>query len=248
MLMKIALISKALEGSSLAEKKNLSSEVKSSATSFEKKTPEVTAPASVKSIPTETTSATQPKTFSNEEKYAESVPEKNTVKEAPKPKISSFGLSLDDLEKQIESEIGKPQQNENEPDEVEEDTQYEKLPFDDVNLKKIWEEMIEYYRGQERVSLCDTLYDIEWQITDGGMCLTAHSQVEKNFIERDLFEMQSFCKKRLQVADFAIEINLDERPENKKIILNTKDKYDLLLKANPLIKDLKDRLGLEIEH
>jgi DNA polymerase III subunit gamma/tau len=241
MLMKIALISKAIEGASLAEKKNLSSQLASSTSSFEKKTPEpaVKTHAPVSAIPP----SSQPKA---EEKQVESLPVK---KEAPKPQISSFGLSLDDLEKQIESQLGKPKPTENEPaDEIEEETPYEKLDFNETNLRTIWEEMIEHFRKLERVSLCDTLYDIEWQVTDGGMALVAHSHVEKNFIEKDLFEMQAFCKKRLYVADFIIEINVDERPENKKIILNTKDKFDLLLKANPLIKELKDRLGLEIEH
>lgn len=231
-LMKMAYISKAIEGNSLAEKKNLTSEVpQKTITSPEKKTAEVN---------------TAPVTTAPIEKTVEEVPQTKSI-EPPKPKISTIGMSLEELEQQMKMELEqakKPKIEETQEEEIKGPT----IDFTQKNIEKTWDDLALHFKHQEKLSLYDTLYDLKATKSANGLKVTAHSEVEKEYIEKDMPEMVSFFKNRFGIADFKIEIHVDERPENRKVIMNARDKFELMVQKNPLIKNLKDTLGLEIEH
>jgi DNA polymerase III subunit gamma/tau len=237
-LMKIALAGKAIEGASLAEKKNPDSEPPLAA---QKKTPEPS--SAVNSV----SEKQQPVKPAFEATNIQETVKKET--ETPRPRLSTFGLSLDELEKKIENKlVTGTDEKEEKTDEPEETLDTQKLPFNQANLDNVWQQMLEHVRQQEKISLYDTLSDLQPVLSDAGCIVVANSQVEKTFIDKDLFELQSFCKRRLDVTDFVIQISVDERPEKRKILLNTKDKLEILFKSNPVIQLMKDRLGLEPEH
>jgi DNA polymerase-3 subunit gamma/tau len=227
-LMKIAFLSKAIEGNSLAEKKNGSSEVV--AYSAEKKTTETSSTSNIAS------SLEVTQNVSN-------VVEANKTPEPAKPKIIT---SLEELEKQVLLDEQK-KKNPTVNSEVEEVTG-QKVVFNQENVSKVWDELAENFREKERLSLYETISDLKASITDNGISIMANSEVEKEYIEKDMPEILSFFRNRIDKANFEIEILVDARPENRKIIINTKDKYDMMATKNPLLINLKDSLGLEIEH
>lgn len=231
-LMKMAYISKAIEGNSLAEKKNLTSEVpQQTFTLPEKKTAEVN---------------TAPLTTAPIEKTVAEVPQTKPI-EPPKPKISTIGMSLEELEQHMKMELEQAKKPKIE-EAQEEEIKGPAIDFTQENIEKTWDDLALHFKHQEKLSLYDTLYDLKATKSNNGLKVTAHSEVEKEYIEKDMPEMVSFFKSRFGIADFKIEIHVDERPENRKVIMNARDKFELMVQKNPLIKNLKDTLGLEIEH
>ena len=77
--------------------------------------------------------------------------------------------------------------------------------------------------------------------------LVADSSVEKTLIEKDSIAISSFLKSNFQDKSFNFEIAVEEDESKQKVILNQKDKYLKMVKANPLLLQLKENLDLELE-
>lgn len=234
-LMKIAYLSKAIEGNSLAEKKNGSSEVVQQAFA-EKKT-----------IETKPSNSISNSKNQHQTEVENIEPSKPLVQEPAKPKITTIGLSLEELEKQV---LLDEQKKENPIVEVSAEAQTEgnKIAFNADNISLVWNDLAEHFRKKERLSLHETISDLKATITEKGISILSNSEVEKEYIEKDMPEILSFFRNKIDKPDLEFEILVDARPENRKIIMNTKDKFELMASKNPLLKELKDKLGLEIEH
>lgn len=73
------------------------------------------------------------------------------------------------------------------------------------------------------------------------------SQLEVSFLDRLEMEMVQFLRNHLQNDHIVIKHEVAEIVETKKLYTST-DIYEYMIKQNPYLKDLKDRLGLDFEY
>lgn len=73
------------------------------------------------------------------------------------------------------------------------------------------------------------------------------SQLEVSFLEKLDTALVQFLRKELQNDHIVIRREIAEIEEQKKLYTST-DIYDHMVKQNPHLKDLKDRLGLDFDY
>ncbi|MGB1247788.1 MAG: hypothetical protein ACPG4Z_02805 [Chitinophagales bacterium] len=160
------------------------------------------------------------------------------------PKKNTFSLA--DLEKEAETVTQKVKEETKE----EETTVINKedlLEFTLQNLYSVWQKMLQKFAQSELKSLQEMLNDKQPEIESNAITLELDSQVEKQYVEKNMLHVLRFMRSMMIVPEKGIVINVNESEENRKIILNQKDKYKKLIEKNPALKDLKDELGLELE-
>lgn len=227
-LIKIALVNRAIEGADLAtEKKNL--------------TPSKSLESAVK--PKETTaenSKQETEKISHTVHQSTSPPPKKT---SNSPKLNTFGKSIEDLMNADEEAINKVEEDKEEATENYSEANF--IDFTSENAANIWQKLCKEIKD-ENPSLHDTLFDIVPVVSKTGLTIHVDSFVEKDLIEKQKPFIIGYLKTHFDLNPFEIDIIILDRPERKKILLNAKDKFELMVEKNPLIKDLKNQLGLDL--
>ncbi|MEQ9467578.1 MAG: hypothetical protein RLN88_09205 [Ekhidna sp.] len=73
------------------------------------------------------------------------------------------------------------------------------------------------------------------------------SQLEVSFLEKFDTELVQFLRSELQNDHIVIRREIEEIKDEKKLYTST-DIFDYMVKQNPDLKDLKDRLGLDFDY
>ncbi len=73
------------------------------------------------------------------------------------------------------------------------------------------------------------------------------SSLEMGILERFEVELTGFLRKTLQNDNIKLEKEVNT-PDQSKKLYTSKDKYEYMVKQNPALKDLKDRLGLDFDY
>ena len=71
--------------------------------------------------------------------------------------------------------------------------------------------------------------------------------IASSFLEKFDTELVQFLRKELDNDHIVIRTELEEMKEEKKLYTST-DIFDYMVKQNPDLKDLKDRLGLDFDY
>ncbi len=238
MLMRMSYLNRVLDGkqlfaSSELEKKNLDTEITQTQ---KKETVKSVAPIKVLA-PLEN----QESPLKESEASQEVIPLQIVKKQ------SRISLSLDDLEKAVEKELSTPNVLEIDHNEQAEETETGSYIFNDENLQILWKQFLGNLAEKGLQSLYDIVYDKLPSLENKTIRLVADSSVEKTLIEKDSIAISSFLKSNFQDKSFNFEIAVEEDESKQKVILNQKDKYLKMVKANPLLLQLKENLDLELE-
>ena len=81
---------------------------------------------------------------------------------------------------------------------------------------------------------------------DRQVAIALRSELEVNILDRFELELVGFLRKELKNDHITIrkDIQQDDAPQK---LYTSSDKYEYLLKQNPKLKELKERLGLDFE-
>ena len=115
------------------------------------------------------------------------------------------------------------------------------------SLEKLW---LEYSSGVESPGTKKCLEDAKLELKENVIEVTTVGNIRKNLIanEKELNELiqNSFNKKniRLEIIATPEEVEVIEKPK----ILTPRGKYNEMVKKNPLVKELKDRFDLKVDH
>jgi len=85
------------------------------------------------------------------------------------------------------------------------------------------------------------------KVSNHEVVLILGSQLEVSFLEKFDTELVQFLRKELHNDHVVIRTELEELDEAKKLYTST-DIFDYMVKQNPDLKDLKDRLGLDFDY
>jgi DNA polymerase-3 subunit gamma/tau len=164
----------------------------------------------------------------------------------PTPSKPSMRLSLEDLEKEVESEMHRPEASKK--DEATEDLGSQgSLEFNQENLHVVWSKFLTILEEQGNQSLLHSINDKEAILVDGTVRLIADSQVEASLIEKESLAIRKFLFNALSVEKIELDIQVEENEKKQKVILNVKDKFQRMVQSNPSLKTLVEKLDLELE-
>lgn len=75
--------------------------------------------------------------------------------------------------------------------------------------------------------------------------------IEKQFIEQDRNKLFSFLQERLKNRLLQFNTIVEEKAENRpqiEVTLTSKEQYQKMIEQYPFVKELKDRLRLELDY
>lgn len=178
-----------------------------------------------------------------EEPYDSAIQEALT---APKPKSSPvLKPSTSDKPKETPSIFGKKKSKE-----ITEETSSiidkKETDFSDDDLLKAWLAFSEQKSDAgdtERLVLGKSVKKGD----NHSVIIMLGSQLEVSFLEKFDTELVQFLRNELKNDHIVIRTEIAEIKDEKKLYTST-DIFDYMVKQNPDLKDLKDRLGLDFDY
>jgi len=124
-------------------------------------------------------------------------------------------------------------------------------PLTDEELHTAWGLFIEKLRAKSNYSAVTNFRAAELRITDQTTIeIITQGDIHKAFIEVErtdlITHLQGYFNNRFLVYQLTV-IEKEEKEETGEIVLNRKQQYLKIIEEYPLVKELKDRLKLELE-
>ncbi|MEZ7971416.1 MAG: hypothetical protein QMB83_04270 [Cyclobacteriaceae bacterium] len=119
--------------------------------------------------------------------------------------------------------------------------------FTEVELQEAWKNFIEL-RKKKVISEMEQLI-LTRQITkkDMNALIVLNSSLEIAILDRIEVELVNFLRETLSNDQLIVHKEVKEDPKKDKLY-TSKDKYDFMVKEQPLLQKLKDKLGLDFEY
>ena len=119
--------------------------------------------------------------------------------------------------------------------------------FTEVELQDAWKHFIEL-RKKEVVSEMEQLILTRQIIKkDMNALIVLNSSLEIAILDRIEVELVNFLRESLSNDQLIVHKEVKEDPKKDKLY-TSKDKYDFMVKEQPLLQKLKDKLGLDFEY
>lgn len=119
-------------------------------------------------------------------------------------------------------------------------------------LKEAWKNFIEILSSNKNHSAVSNLQSAVLNITgDNSFDIIAASNIHQKFIEAErsslIHHLQTFFNNKLLKYRVLVQKSTDV-PQVKEISLTSKQQFQLIVEQYPLVKELKDRLRLELDY
>ncbi len=127
------------------------------------------------------------------------------------------------------------------------------ISLDETCLKDALKEYTELLKGQPSKNPHVTAFNIARQriIDFQNFSLNVSTTIEKKFIEQEKMNLLEFLHRKFQNNSIRFTVEVEDAPASATQTaapLNTREKYQRLVEQYPLIKELKDRLKLELDY
>ena len=124
-------------------------------------------------------------------------------------------------------------------------------PLTEESLQKAWNDFIETLAGKKNHSAVTNFKMAELKVVDeNSFDIITQSNMHQKFIEAERSGLIHFMQQCFNNRSLKYQLLLEEKEasaESGEKPLNTKQQYQLLAEEYPLIKELKDRLKLELD-
>jgi DNA polymerase-3 subunit gamma/tau len=154
--------------------------------------------------------------------------EKSRFKTAPKTTVK-----LTDLLKVEKKDSSTTTDNQVVPDE----------PFTPEQLQKAWNEFAE---ARKKFQAEYHLLTQPYALDGTAVTLHIHNPVQDLMLNNMRLELSAFLRDRLKNNSVTLTGVFVEQ-EARKVIYTNREKFDYLLERNPVLRELKDRLGLDTD-
>ena len=116
-------------------------------------------------------------------------------------------------------------------------------PYTEAQLKSTWNEFAEQRKKfQAEYQLLTQAYEIQ----DNQIIVHLHNPVQEGILNNIRSELGAFLREQLRNNSIQVRGELKEG-EEKKIRYTNREKFEYLIEKNPLLGELKDRLGLDTD-
>jgi hypothetical protein len=155
--------------------------------------------------------------------------EKSKFKDAPKTTVKLTDLLKVEPKKE-QSAVAEAQR---EPD----------LPFTSEQLHAAWNEFAEQ---RKKFQAEYQLLGQPFEVNEGKILLHLHNPVQESMLSNLKTDLTEFLRVRLKNQSITVIGEL-RQAEQRKVIYTNREKFDYLAQKNPMLKELKDRLGLDTD-
>ncbi len=171
--------------------------------------------------------------------------EKNTSPASAKSNTVAIPVSLNDIKKTISQSKPVAELTEEEPEENTE-------PIDVTYFNVVFRKYLDKLQKDGKFSVLEVLHSFPPEITnDKTILITVSNQTYHNFIDNERNTMIEFLKKEMNRKSLELIIKIDKsksKSETEKRPYTAQEKFDFLVQKNPKLKDLKDKLKLELDY
>ena len=116
-------------------------------------------------------------------------------------------------------------------------------PFTEQQLRSAWNEFAEQRRKfQAEFQMLSQAYEVK----DKHIIVNLLSPVHDTMLTNIKIELTAFLREKLRNYSIQVSGHLTAS-DDKKVIYTNRDKFDYLADKNPILKELKDRLGLDTD-
>jgi hypothetical protein len=159
------------------------------------------------------------------------------VAEKPSPSRTKSTLNLQDIlsNKGVSTEIKEKLKSE--------DTKANKRQLKLAEVQEVWKQFAETRKGQVAEY---SLLQRDFELVDNTIHLQLTNPVEEPLLAGIKTDLLDFLKEKLD-NDVCIE-GVMLKHSSKKIIYTNKEKFDHLAEKNPMLLELKERLGLDMDY
>ena len=116
-------------------------------------------------------------------------------------------------------------------------------PFSEAQLREAWEAFAEQRKKfQAEFQMLSQPYQLQENTIIVGLLSPVHETMLNNIKG----EITAFIREKLKNNSIQVTGHL-QTGEEKKIIYTNREKFDYLVEKNPMLRELKDRLGLDTD-
>ena len=120
------------------------------------------------------------------------------------------------------------------------------------NLEEHWNCFKEKLKKQSKHSLVTVFSNAQLKVTDEeNFSVTVSTTLEQKFIEQEKTALLEYLKDCFSNRNIGFAVLVTEQPKDENTsepVLTTREKYQKVIEQYPLIKELKDRLKLELDY
>jgi DNA polymerase-3 subunit gamma/tau len=125
------------------------------------------------------------------------------------------------------------------------------IPLEQATLDSAWQEYVKLLRHEKKPS-AHSFEMAQLRIKDENSfeAVTADT-IEKQFIEQDRNKLFTFLKEKLQNKSLQFSVTIEENKQDgppKEVSLTAKEQFLRMTEQYPLVKELKERLRLELDY
>ncbi len=140
--------------------------------------------------------------------------------------------------------IGKPKVEEKKQEEKKVAVITEDKPIDQEVLKRVWFEFAELRKNQlAEYQLLKRGF--EW--VDNKIVVTLSNPIEEPFLQGVRTSLIAYLRDKLSNSSLLVVGILKEIDSNRPMIYTNQEKFTYLVDNNPLVKEMKDRFGLDAD-
>jgi DNA polymerase-3 subunit gamma/tau len=126
------------------------------------------------------------------------------------------------------------------------------VPITPAALEEKWEEYARKLQATNRQNVASNLLNARVMLTgEEEITIVSKNIIQQKFIEEEKIDIAEFLKQALQHPQLILVMQLDEETQEATampVVLSGKEQYLRMIEKYPLIKELKDKLNLEIDY
>jgi DNA polymerase-3 subunit gamma/tau len=126
------------------------------------------------------------------------------------------------------------------------------VPVTEENLHEHWNCFTDKLKQQFKHSVVTVFNIARLQVVnEQHFSVTVSTSLEQKFIEQEKLSLLEYLKDCFQNRYIGFTIHIDETPKEiviSEVTLTTREKYNKIIEEYPMVKELKDRLKLELDY
>lgn len=117
------------------------------------------------------------------------------------------------------------------------------MPFTKDQLQAAWNDFAEQ---RKKFQAEYQLLNQPFELNGSQVTIHIHNPVQDMMLVNIKSELAAFLRETLKNSTIVVVGELKEQ-EDRKVIYTNREKFDYLVNKNPMLKELKDRLGLDTD-
>jgi len=111
-------------------------------------------------------------------------------------------------------------------------------------LQKVWNDFAEQ---RKKFQAEYQLLTQPFGLNEATIVVSLHHPVQETMLNNMRIELSAFLRDKLKNSTIQIIGEMISEEESKKVYYTNREKFDFLVEKNPILKELKDRLGLDTD-